>query len=107
MDKEKLLINDNKSNNSEVISNKQIEEMATYIRLLIHSDTMSRGLASLLHGEGYRKPFEGKWIRSKEWTFDYHCSVCGKPAPENKYRNFGHTTKFCPNCGANMIGGVE
>ena len=40
--------------------NEQIDEMAKDIYSLLRSDTMSRALASLLYGEGYRKCKEDK-----------------------------------------------
>ena len=46
----------------------------------------------------YKRP-QGKWLFDKEnsFTFDmFKCSICGY---------FGHTHfKFCPNCGAKMVG---
>lgn len=39
---------------------------------------------------------QGKWIIEHDWV---HCSSCGH---EQNY-----PSKFCPNCGADMRGGVE
>ena len=62
----------------------QIDEMAKDIYSLLRSDTMSRAMASLLYGEGYRKQSEliscghengGEWIsvedRLPEESDDY------------------------------------
>ena len=73
MSKEKLLINDSKSNNGEVMRNKQIEEMACEMcgnekicggvgveKCVIYPDY--RRKANRLYNAGYRKQSEGEWI---------------------------------------------
>lgn len=40
----------------------KIEEMAQEIYSLIRSDTMSRAVASLLYGNGWRKQRVGEWV---------------------------------------------
>ena len=60
MSKEKLLINDSKSNNSEDMSNKQIEEMSAYLSQFtpILSENNCRYVAERAHNVGYRKQSE-------------------------------------------------
>ena len=131
MSKEKqneLLINDVESNNSEVISNKQIEEMCAIMADCSYrccEDTPlipeSCGIcdrvdchrckeARLSLGAGYRKQSEGEWTKHlDEWDCEYaKCSCCG----EEFYDASGEDTidmfyNFCPNCGAKMKGGAE
>ena len=96
MSNEKLLINISMSNNSEDMSNKQIEELATEIYTLFRSRTMSRALARRLYDKGWRKQSEGEWIWDKEHS-NHKCGLCGE---------YDMTTpKFCRGCGAKMKGG--
>lgn len=113
MDKEKLLINNTQSNNSEVMSNKQIWEMAKF--LLVEtplSGVSCQNLATSLYNADYRKQSEGHWMtyhctnggkspRGRLVTYKtYTCDSCGKSNGRRK-------TPFCPNCGAKMKGGAE
>ena len=50
-----------------------------------------------LYKMGYRKQKRGEW---KNGVTGYICSVCGNQEATNRY-------SFCPNCGANMKGGME
>ena len=74
------------------MSKEQINELATDIYSMLRVDAMSRALASLLYGKGWRKQSEGEWLG----VWDYECSVC------HEYHDI--KTKFCPNCGARMKG---
>lgn len=109
MNKEKLLINDNKSNNPEVMSNKQIGEMAHTILNYLndrHNQFSMRDVATHLYDTGYRKQSEGEWIdkptgaygRMQSW-----CSACGKHSGIGGIESNRHKP-FCPNCGAKMKG---
>ena len=85
----------------------QIDELAKDIRSMLRADAMSRAMASLLYGKGWRKQSEGEWLERTElltWCEDdveifYECSCCAT-------KNFGESP-YCPNCGAKMKGGVE
>ena len=44
----------------------------------------------------------GRWVRCKDWDYDYECSVCEGYAVENKDGNYDILTHYCPNCGAKM-----
>ena len=125
MSNEKLLINDIKSNNSEDMSNKQIEEI--YEVLTRECDTscveckfdrldlcVPHHKAVALYNAGYRKQSEGEWkpfdfLHDEENEKDdwkrYACSLCGfiTEAYYRDVRDSGY--KFCPNCGAKMKGG--
>ena len=120
MSREKLLINNPKSNNSEVMRNKQIEEMWNIITTDCDRECVgcefendewcfTRFVINKLYNAGYRKQSEGEWKYPPYAPFGgsyemKRCSVCGyKPDfdSDNPY------TKFCPNCGAKMGGGKE
>ena len=86
---------------------KQIEEMAQDIYTLLRSDTMSRAMASLLYGEGYRKQSEGEWIKH---SASYECTVCNEEFYVEGYAEdydpiTDYDLHYCPNCGAKMKGG--
>ena len=70
MSKEKLLINDSKSNNGEVMRNKQIEEIIKVLNSPSirwgHGDTTDNDIAEELYNAGYRKQSEGEWISVDE-----------------------------------------
>lgn len=109
MDKEKLLINNPKSNNSEVMSKKQIEEMANFFFINTPLSGLScKIMAEKCYNAGYRKQSEGHWMT-------YHCTNGGK-SPRGRlvtYKTYTcdscgnsngrHKTNFCPHCGAEMI----
>ena len=106
MSKEKLLINDPKSNNSGDMSNKQIEEIDELEMVLYEANHKKsvldyRWLATEAYNAGYRKQSEGEWIDNDDmYTADmlnYRCSICG---------NHEYTPRnFCSKCGAKMKGG--
>lgn len=122
MSNEKLLINDDKSNNFEVKSNNEIEVMIECLNNRINVERNShfgkgRITISLIEAEdvlnalkGYRKQSEGEWIITtpivmRVWDSDcITCSVCGGKSvcllEDNKL-------KYCPHCGARMRGGAE
>ena len=75
---------------------KQIEEMAIIIYSFLHSDTMSRALASLLHGEGFCRQNKGEWNMNEYPVAQ--CSVCR--IRRNVKTQYGWN--FCSNCGAKM-----
>lgn len=112
-----LLINASKSNNSEVISNKQIEEMAFNLIMATSPlgvkdltkqfdyNTVAKDLYELY---GWRKQSEGEWrselVKKCDWKgkkHDYYqpnsCSLCHEAVVKR--------TPYCPNCGAKMKGG--
>lgn len=113
-----LLINQGKSNNFEVKSNKQIEEMVEIIEekncigvlcseceFFNNSRCSKLYIAKALYNAGYRKQSEGEWqiaVNPVEATFI--CSNChwfyteADPKAETEY-------KYCPYCGAKMKGG--
>ena len=119
MDKEKLLINNPKSNNSEDMSNKQIEEMAKIIHKAdencreyfpismsecLHKHGRFRtNAATELYNAGYRKQSEGEWIGIDICCEDMYCSVCGGIAPVDCEKEKFYKSNFCPNCGATMV----
>ena len=82
---------------------KQIEELAKDIYSLLRSDTMSRALASLLYGEGWRKQNVGEWIESYSYgVWHYDCPFCQDGyAVEEREKSPEH---FCNNCGARLDG---
>jgi RNA polymerase subunit RPABC4/transcription elongation factor Spt4 len=86
----------------EVMSNKEIEELATEIYTLFRSHPMSKAMARHLYDKGWRKQKEGEWIKDEESKFEhrYHCSVCN-------FYLIGEPTKYCEDCGAKMKGGAE
>ena len=106
MSREKLLINNPKSNNSEDMRNKQIEEMERIIDAIefnaytISEDPFANGdkIAEYLYNAGYRKQSEGEWIDCKSkmlWGETYYkCSNCESRSPIR--------FNYCPNCGAKM-----
>jgi hypothetical protein len=89
------------SNNSEVMSNKEIEELATEIYTLFRSRPMSRALAHRLYDKGWRKQSEGEWQMVRFPLTK--CSIC--KAVRNCEMDIGWN--YCPNCGAHMRGGAE
>lgn len=113
---EKLLINDNKSNNLELKSNNENErnEMADIIAKNSHFQDTTwdasdyEWAAYCLQENGYRKQSEGEWIITapvvmRVWDSDcVTCSVCGGKSVGllDEVR-----LKYCPHCGAKMRGG--
>lgn len=105
-----LLINASKSNNSEVISNKQIEEMAFNLIMatsplgvkdLTKQFDYNAVAKDLYELYGWRKQIEGEWIAKNPMirsplARNYYCSVC-------KYEPI-ETKSYCPECGAKMKG---
>ena len=45
----------------------------------------------------------GKWVDKKTAIFTSMCSICSLSISENDSRFY----KYCPNCGAEMYGGVN
>ena len=83
------------------MSKDQINELAADIYSMLRVDAMSRALASLLYGNGWRKQSEGEWIDVEDtFLYRYKCSLCGEI-------KLGKMTNFCPNCGAKMKGENE
>ena len=108
MSREKLLINNPKSNNSEDMSNKQIEdidELETVLYEANHKRSVLdyRWLATEAYNAGYRKQSEGEWIEHGNWagSIEYKCTACEETTFHAQYY------AFCPNCGAKMKGGAE
>ena len=106
MSREKLLINDSKSNNSEVMSNKQIEEMAKDLQECetIGNWTVDyKATAEKMTAKGYRKQKDAKWV-------DNHCTACGMtPIGEEIWAKCALTPPkfewfmdYCFCCGASM-----
>lgn len=117
LERELLLINESKSNNSEVksnnsedISNKEIDLVT---ELLIDFDEMGfiptttvpdpeayaiewrNKITNAL--KGYRKERQGEWEKVSEKYPRYVCTFCN-----HLYNNKGY--QYCPNCGARMKG---
>ena len=51
-------------------------------------------------------------VKHGEWKqgVPYVCSICGKPAPDEKNTSERYscwTSPYCPNCGAKMDGGKK
>ena len=46
----------------------------------------------------------GRWVKCKEWDYDYKCSVCEGYAGEDVDGDHYKLTPYCPNCGAKMDG---
>lgn len=70
--------------------------------------------AHYLQVAGYRKQGEAEWILEYEYYGKMICSNCKTEAPittklDNGYRMYTEYVKkpFCPNCGAQMKGGVN
>jgi hypothetical protein len=110
-----LLINASKSNNFEVISNKQIEEMAkdlchkTTCAIKKDGDDCYKHCNAYIYAfrainAGYRKQIDGEWEKRVFIIFDsekvgYRCSECNT--------TWDTPTPYCPNCGAKMKGGAS
>ena len=119
-----------KSNNSELMRDKQIEEMANVINEMDEPNAHYYGkhmkmheafadcftIAKHLYAKGYRKQSNGEWVTNawdgNKWIIipydkhehiGAHCSVCNKRALLN-YNKDEVTSNFCPNCGAKMKG---
>lgn len=114
MSKEKLLINDSKSNNGEVMRNKQIEEMACEMcgnekicggvgveKCVIYPDY--RRKANRLYNAGYRKQKEGEWIETPKRICAIKCGACGDEIDLDTGEDYLYW-KYCPLCGAKMKG---
>lgn len=107
---EKMLINDNKSNNFEIKSNNEINrEINEMVRIIDDNHgfiVSSVETAKALYEQGYRKQNEGEWIITppvvmRVWDSDcITCSVCGG-------KSVGLVEdirlKYCPHCGARML----
>ena len=52
----------------------------------------------------WRKVEHGKWIKEGYNNFHYVCSICGEHAFYDENIAWVRSN-FCPNCGAQMIGG--
>ena len=46
----------------------------------------------------------GRWVKCKDWDYDYKCSVCEGYAGEDVDGDHYKLTPYCPNCGAKMDG---
>lgn len=120
-----LLINENKSNNFDVKSNKRIEEMAKDIcklgisceecTMLARKTNQTREqyckafeYAKRAYNAGYRKQSEGEWIKHCN---TYECSVCKEELFIEYAEDYDAiedwNLHFCRNSGAKMKGGEE
>lgn len=126
---EKLLINEDKSNNFDVKSNNEIEEIANDINMHCCSlaeqfcgeTSCNACLTNFLYNAGYRKhtdrflvkengeiipllpkQSEGEWISQADGT--HYCSNCGHDATFT-YDGMEICGVACPFCGAKMKGG--
>lgn len=113
MSNEKLLINDSKSNNFEIKSNNEIEEMAKALTMYekklcdrlpkdqclltsaVHAQVSCDycKIAEFLYNAGYRKQSEGEWISHEGYD---ECSLCRTKVT--------YPSNYCSNCGARMKG---
>lgn len=91
---------------------KQIKEMTDVITKA-DPKCWAKAIAVALYNAGYRKQVEGKrlvadTLREDEdgtiWS-SYRCSECGCMT-EAYYSDPRDISRFCPNCGARMNGGV-
>lgn len=125
MMQEKLLINDSKSNNSEVVRNKQIDEMAEMLDIIAEArETYANDVTDHTENEYIREGFlnadyckqkKGEWVDQYNGKYAnpiYVCSICGKGTLLTPYINELNNMEmtqalsaFCPNCGAKMKGG--
>lgn len=114
MSREKLLINNPKSNNSEDMRNKQIEELKAMLLEDCGSDCENcefykmklcydNYLANRLYNAGYRKQSEGEWKLHKDGSGT--CSECH--FIQKDIWDYDHYQHFCGHCGAKMKGGEE
>lgn len=102
MNNEKLLINDNKSNNSEFKSNKRIEEMAKVIKSSLDNlesgnhhftgEEISTMFAEALYNEDYRKQGEGEWETLTKAHIQAHYEAISALA--DMVNQFGYSTTF-------------
>lgn len=126
MSKEKLLINDPKSNNSEVMSNKQIEEMACDMCTVIQNcnephkpipSCQAYQYAKKAVEKGYHKQSVGENISQMHPSDEFICEKCGLIIRECcRYEIdeddgdeicYEFPYKFCPRCGMKVKGGAE
>lgn len=122
---EKFMINDTLSNNSEDMSNKQIDtptdtptqkqlthcklEQLAEMSIIIHAcrsfQLSYMEIAETLYNRGYCQRGEGEWIEASNKphaAIGKKCSLCGARI---SYREFGHGNhKYCHKCGAKMRG---
>ena len=100
-----------KSNNSELMRNEQIEEMAKIIYFARKKYVYSEDIATALYNAGYRKQSEGEWVRQNKIkgkvTPEAVCSECGREVVYQVIDNKYFFENFCPHCGAKMKGGAE
>ena len=87
---------------------KQIEKIAKVIKSSLDGlgcgnfsftgDEISTMFAKDLYNAGYRKQIEGEWKKFQELYPRYVCTACNHLFNNKSY-------KYCPNCGARMLGG--
>ena len=121
---EKLLINDSKSNNFEIKSNNEIEEMAVEfakincnpkgcygcnlcdeygsLELNCEDYLYYRRMAETFYNAGYRKQVEGEWIEDVI-AFCNVCSSCRAKVDRSAIKCNSGKLNYCPNCGAKMV----
>ena len=102
-----------KSNNSEFMRNKEIEEIA---KVILDSEILcndcgentdsycAEAIAETLYNEGYRKQSVGEWIDKPTGAYSRmqsRCSACGKHSGIGGIESNRHKP-YCPNCGAYM-----
>lgn len=104
-----LLIDENKSNNFDVKSNNEIEEMARILcengcKECIQTLCADWYKAERLYNAGYRKQSEGEW-NDNIIGFCNVCMNCGAIVERSAIKNNSGKLNVCPNCGAKMKGG--
>lgn len=104
-----LLLNQNKSNNFDVKSNKQFKEIKSMLEhnpyVPMYQDKADI-FAQYLYNEGYRKQSEGEWVPSDIPQEKYVCSVCGGACWYYDFEGDVAKSRYCPNCGSKMKGGA-
>ncbi len=88
----------------------QIESLIHEIRLGVMKGGIgwrTVQIAEQLYDAGYRKQSEGTWEKSDIPGEKYVCSECGGACWYYDFECDVAKSKFCPNCGAKMKGGVE
>lgn len=61
----------------------------------------SDSIGNMIYAEWEKDP---DMKRVDGYIYDYRCSNCHTPAHKGVYNNNDRLTKYCPECGAKMVG---